>query len=374
MPRLAFYCHNVHGLGHIIRTALVAGAAHAAGARCLLVTGCSALDRLALPPGVEVTSLPALLFRNDTYVAADGTRSAMDVMRDRAAQIVERLRAFRPHVLVADHTPLGLAGELLPALSAARQEGWPTRWVLGLPYPEGTLVARRLPPPPREQAAVAAYSAVLAYVPEEQSFLHRLADWVPVATRVATGFVADAPLPAAPAEPRGLVVVAAGGGSTAPDLCRLALAARRRLPVDSRPPMRLLSGPLSDVADLRRTTVGAADEGVSWIAHGHLKDLVRDAAVVVSRAGYNSAAFLLQTRLPLVFVPTVGASGDQLVRAASWPEWPGVRVVPPDAGDPEASLAGALAEAATIGVVAPRLVADGAVRAARWLIEWAAGA
>ena len=369
-PRVAFYCHNVLGLGHIARSVKLARATMRAGARCLIVTGCRVLDRLDLPGDVELVRLPALVMTpQGSYESADPSQPARDVVLERGRQIVDGCRAWSPDVMVVDHSPLGFGGELVPLLEAACAEAWPTRFEWGLPYAEGLNPWVKPPANPKLHAAMASYRAAIAYVPPGQEFFDRVPAWMLPQRQIAVGFVSEEPLPPV-AGPRNLIVVACGGGTTAIDLCRLALAARRQLPEGSRPPLRLVIGAMSDLETVRRSVADQdADVDTEWRADGELRDVIRDASAVISRAGYNSVALLMQTSLPIVLVPAAGGSQDQVIRAASVSGAPGVWVVSHDSDDAAAQLGRAMHQALQPAALGPRLVADGATRAAAWFIE-----
>jgi predicted glycosyltransferase len=370
-PRIAFYCHNVHGLGHIARSAMLARETIRTGAECLIITGCSALAQINIPDRAELVTLPPVLWRDGRFVPADPSMATHEVLRERGRQIADRCRQWQPDVLVADHSPLGLGGELVAALTAAREERWSTRFVWGLPYAEGVPADQAPPANPRIRAAVSSYGAALAYVPRGDEFFDRLPAWMVPETRVAVGYVADAPLPPTSGPP-GLIVVACGGGTTAFELCRDALHARQQLPVP-RPPMRLVVGPLGDADAIQRLVSECdASGGVSIAPHGELREVIRDAAVVVSRAGYNSVALLLQTPLALILVPAIYGSLDQVSRADGLRGTSGVWVTSTRDADHVAGLSRAMAEAAGFVPAGARLTADGAGRAAEWLVAEAA--
>lgn len=374
-PRIAFYCHNVLGLGHIARSVKLARATTRAGARCLIVTGCRVLDRLDFPDDVELVRLPALVMTPEgSYGAADPTRSARDVVQERGRQIVDGCRAWSPDLMVVDHSPLGFGGELVPLLEAACSEGWRTRFAWGLPYAAGLEPWVKPPANPKLRAAMASYAAAIAYVPPGQEFFDRVPAWMLPQRQIAVGFVSEEPLPPVTGR-RDLIVVACGGGTTAIALCRLALAARRDLPEGSRPPLRLVVGAMSDLDTVRRSINDRdADVDTEWRGDGELRDVIRDATVVISRSGYNSVALLMQTALPLVLVPAASGSRDQVIRAAAMRSMPGVWVVSNESEHAPAQLGQAMQEALRSGAFEPRLVADGATRAAAWFIDEAAHA
>jgi predicted glycosyltransferase len=363
------YCHNVSGLGHIVRSIQIAKAVVDAGGAATIVTGCPALEAVEIDPRITVIRLPAV--RRGSLLRLESTDPALagvDVMKLRAERILDVTRAARPDVLLADLMPLGLRGELLPMLTAARAERWPTKFVWGVPYVEGLIADAPPPGNPRLRAAYAMYESAITY---RNGTASELLDCVPPWARpprsTSVGIVADPPLPRL-SRRDGLVVVACGGGATAEGLCRDALAARRLTQYPDRISLRLVAGPLADVDHIQALTAG--ENNVEVLFAGALADVIRDAHVVVSRAGYNSTAQLLLTDFPLIFVPFAGGSGDQVTRARQLTGQPGVAVVN-ERIDAAATLAAsieiALAGPCTISRADTR--SRGATNAATWLLD-----
>ena len=90
----------------------------------LLVTGIGALGPFALPPDVDVLTIPGLQkVSNGEYVARRLALSPCDTADLRAGLLEAAVRSFRPSVLLADKHPVGPAGELVPALLQLRSQG-----------------------------------------------------------------------------------------------------------------------------------------------------------------------------------------------------------------------------------------------------------
>src|SRR3954469_11681593 len=132
MQRIALYSHDAQGLGHLRRTlALAGGLGDAAASSILVATGVREVGLFPLPRGTDVLSLPRLKKDVDgQYSARSLDVSLRDIVRLRSAILRSALVGFRPDVLIVDHGPGGVAGELVPALASLRAAG--TRLVLGL--------------------------------------------------------------------------------------------------------------------------------------------------------------------------------------------------------------------------------------------------
>jgi predicted glycosyltransferase len=131
--RFVFYSHDGVGLGHLRRHMAIAAALTEAApdASVLLATGCDDLGARGLAPNVDVLVLPGLRkVGNGRYSARRLPMSGREVRALRAAQLETAVRSFRPDVLLVDKHPVGVRGELRPALEVLLESGG--RAVLGL--------------------------------------------------------------------------------------------------------------------------------------------------------------------------------------------------------------------------------------------------
>jgi len=129
--RVALYSHDAMGLGHLRRNLAIAGVLADRGASVLLVAGTAEATAFRMPAGVDTLVLPSYA---KSLTGGYGVRSLRLPLVELAAVRAQTLRgalwAFAPDVLVVDKLPLGVEGELEPALRALRLHG--TRLVLGL--------------------------------------------------------------------------------------------------------------------------------------------------------------------------------------------------------------------------------------------------
>ena len=125
-PTVLFYCQHSLGLGHLVRSFALAGAL-AERFRVVLLNGGRLPRGLAVPPGVEVESLPPLGMEVDgTLVSRDGRRTAQRALDLRRERMLELHAALRADVVFVELFPFGrkkFAPELVPLLEAARAAG-----------------------------------------------------------------------------------------------------------------------------------------------------------------------------------------------------------------------------------------------------------
>lgn len=326
-PRMIIYSHDTFGLGHLRRSLNLAAALVRAvdDLSILLVTGSAVAHRFPLPPRVDYVKLPAVRKTADEQYAPRSLVLPDDDVRDLRANLVEQVvRDFRPHILLADHAPAGMRGELRPALAWLREHLPGCRTIVGLrdiiDEPEAVAANwRRLE---IYRLLEEAYDHIVVY--GHRSFFDPVAAYAlpaPVAGRVrfVGHVVEDADATAAvPAATGRRIVVTTGGGDGAVDALAggfLRMLAQAPLPDDIE--TVVFPGPLAPattVAELRalaagtRATVHDFVESTSpWMAAADL---------VVATGGYNTTMQALRHARRLLIVPRALHRLEQSLRAS----------------------------------------------------------
>jgi predicted glycosyltransferase len=331
---LVLYSHDTYGLGHLRRNVAIA---HALRERdralnIVLLSGSSVAEWLPMPAGVAVVQLPSVLkVGPDEYRPVEPSRSLRRLRAQRRDLIASTLLRVRPDLVLVDHAPLGMKGELALALTLARTCLPATRVVLGLrDILDDPAVVRRVW---REQGVYEAlelfYDQILVY--GSQALFDVVAEYeFPQAVRGRTrftGYIAkdvslETPLgqheawtSIAPGACR--VLVMGGGGGDAEALFSLFLRAWPAVRSEVRAHALLVTGPLMDDA-VRRMVVQVAGEaaGVTVSAFSpSMLGLIARANLVVSMGGYNSLTEVVAAGKPLVCCPRVSPRTEQLMRA-----------------------------------------------------------
>jgi predicted glycosyltransferase len=333
--RYLFYTNECVGLGHLRRALNLARAVtdRDPTASALIVTGSPLASDYVLPERVDAITLP-LLTRD-----ADGRHrarrlgvSGRRVHEVRSALAAAAAASFAPDVAIVDKTPLGLRGELLPALDGLAEVG--CRLVLGLrdidDEPERVAQGWRLLRAEIEQR----YDAVLVYGPQAGTDALACLGWDDLRVPVHhVGYVNTAPSTGTPeglAEPYVLVTV--GGGTDGAPLLHAYLAAIRLLPVPFR--SLLVTGPLmpaDDAAAVRAAAEGLDAEVLTF--RSDMEAVIRNARAVVAMAGYNTVSEIVQAGTPMLLVPRVLPGREQLVRAEQLVAEGVARMLHPDQTD-----------------------------------------
>jgi predicted glycosyltransferase len=358
--RVMFYSHDTYGLGHIRRTLCLLRALldRAPKVEALLATGSPVLEQLPVPRRACVLPLkPVVKVAAERYEARDRSLDARRVVAHRASQLLEGAQLFRPDVLVVDHAPLGMKGELVPTLQFLRASVPSARIVLGLRdiLDEPEVVRRTW----REQGVYGAleryYDWILVYG-ERHHFPVDREYALPATLRHKlefTGYLrkhdpvrpADAARRDLGIPPRvPLVLATVGGGGDGSELLMATVEAFHLLKRKHGDLHALLvTGPLME--EPKQRDLRAAIAGLPQIRlTSFLPDLasaIASANVVVAMAGYNTVTEILALGRPAVLVPRVAPRQEQLIRARLLARDGLVRVLEPDAMTP-ARLADAI--------------------------------
>jgi predicted glycosyltransferase len=344
--RLLLYAHDTYGLGHLRRSLAIAGhlAQEFPGLSTLLVTGSPVAHHFALPPNTDYVKLPSVVKMGDEqYRARDLALTPERVTTLRAAIIREAGAHFEPDVVLVDHAPLGMKGELLPALRCLRGERPATRLMLGLRdvLDEPQKVRHQW----SEQGVYAAieelYDRVLVY---GQADLFDSVQAYAFPTTVAArthfcGYIRRQDPVRSPADLRAeldlgedpFVLVTTGGGGDGVALEETFLGALDHL--DRRGALQavIIAGPLMAAAEHARLQERAQGRPVRLLPfHPDVPGLMRASALVVAMGGYNTACEVVAAGRPAIIVPRAHPRLEQHIRAEAFAARGLVEMVPAD--------------------------------------------
>ncbi len=349
--RVFFYVQHLLGIGHLRRAATLARALASGGFDVLLVSGGAPVDGLPLE-GVRFHQLPPLRaadLRLKELSQLDGT-PLDDVFRaKRTCVLLDLFEAEAPDILLTEQFPFGrtqLRFELMPLLDAAQRRP-SAPWIVSSIRD----VLRRTASPARVDEMVATFEVFDAVLVHADPALVRLDDsfpaWPDIQDRALyTGYIAEFDPARAPRGTVGAgeVIVSVGGGAVGAPLLRAAIAARPMTALADRR-WRLLVGANVPAAD-RAALAEAADAGIIVEpARGDFPSLLRNAALSISQAGYNTVVETLCHADRAVLVPFGTArETEQADRARVLVERGMVAAVAPDALNSE-TLAAAIGRA-----------------------------
>lgn len=132
-PRILIYSHDSFGLGHLRRCRAIAHAMVEALPRLsvIILSGSPIIGSFDFRPRVDFVRVPGVIKLRDGAYSSHSLRLGIDDMLKLRASIIEHTAdVFDPDIFLVDKEPLGLRGEVEPALRMLRARG--RRLVLGL--------------------------------------------------------------------------------------------------------------------------------------------------------------------------------------------------------------------------------------------------
>lgn len=314
MSRVFFHVQHLLGIGHVRRAAVLARTLAARGFDVLLVSGGAPL-RLDLGRA-RFHQLPPVRARDEglrELSRLDGSPLDDAFRTERTRLLLDLFRAESPDVLVTEQFPFGrtqLRFELLPLLDVAQ-----ARRPKPLIVSSVRDIVRRSMPPQRVQQAIdlcRRFDLILIHGdPALIGFDRSFAGWEAIRTRAAyTGYIAERSGETAK-DGINEVLVSAGGGAVGAPLFRAASGARAQGVLADRT-WRLLVGAS------RGDAVEAADGMIVEPARADFPALLRNAALSISQAGYNTVVDTLRCADRAVLVPFGTERETEQADRAQW--------------------------------------------------------
>jgi len=346
-PRVVIYSHDTFGLGHLTRSTRIARGVLSAfpGGSVLLLSGSPIAHRFSFPARVDYVKLPSVVKSGpDSYDARELRISPRRICWMRAQLILDTIDSFRPHLLLVDNVPLGMKGELVPALEWLKRrlprtrihldlrdvlddpqvirESWTT---LGVPrilndiYDEIHVFGH-----PTIFDAISAYGLPV----EKSSYLNYLAP-------SEEERISPAPLP--PLRPgRARILVTVGGGGDGASILHCVAALQRKLGKDSPYHFDLVTGPLMPVA-ARLELLVDLDGLPGIVVHEYVEHLpawMSACDLLLCMGGYNTLCEAMAVAPRAVVVPRIHPRREQEIRARALEERGLIEVIHPEKLDP----------------------------------------
>lgn len=331
--RVLIYCQHVLGMGHLIRTMAIARALEQF--EVVFVNGGEALAGIEIPPWVRLVNLPPLSSDAEfCELTNNGSDTPIEhIQRARKQMLLRLFEDVRPAVLLIELFPFGrkrFAFELLPLLAHIRLAAGPTKVVCSL---RDILVTK--PDQTRHEDWVVSlmnryFDLLLIHsdptfqtLDETFSRCHDLRcdiQYTGFVTqeqdRPPTRSVADEAAASVDGTP--LILASVGGGRVGYDLL-VHTAQASNLLMSTRPHhMLMFTGPYmpdQQYDELQRLTRCSPHIEVHRFTSS-FQSLMKQAALSISMAGYNTCMNLLTTGTRGLVLPFTGHRNDEQTRRA----------------------------------------------------------
>ena len=347
--RLLLYSHDSVGLGHLRRNLAIAGEISATfpNAWIQILTGSPCDTQFKLPKNTDLIKIPSISKDSEgRYVTQNFSGSLENTLKFRSKLILEAFELFKPNFIIIDHQLTGLMGEVLDMLRAAKKKGVQTIFGLRDIKDSPEAVKRNWNTDNSRWALNECYDRICVYGMQE--IFDPRAAYAPFLDKVKKidfiGFIvprlkktSKSHLPGK----RKKVLVTFGGGGDGAQRAERYLEALALAPVNWE--SHIITGPLmADDARRRIRNKAKKIEPLGSVKiyrfHRHVSALLNQVDAVVSMAGYNSCAEILQSGVPAVLLPRSFPRKEQLIRATRLAELGWVKVIPEADPDPHRLL------------------------------------
>ncbi|MDJ0693529.1 glycosyltransferase [Mastigocoleus sp. MO_188.B34] len=135
MKKIMFYCQNLLGMGHLVRTTEIIRNLVKDFEVCL-IDGGQIVEGFQMPDGVEVVHLPAIKAEGKQIKVVNSSQTLEEVQEIRKRKLMRVFDDFQPDCLVTEGYPFSkkksLAFELVPLLQRIKASGRDTKIVCSL--------------------------------------------------------------------------------------------------------------------------------------------------------------------------------------------------------------------------------------------------
>ena len=326
--RMLMYSHDTFGLGHLQRCLKLSRALIGAlpDLSILIVTGSPVVHRFELPPRVDYIKLPAVRKIGPEKYEARSLNSPYECIADlRKALLLTTVRQFQPHLLLVDHSPTGMKGEMLPALEWLGSNHQQCVRILGLrDIIDDPLSVKALW---EEQDTYSVlekhYDSVLVYGPREIFDSAEAYNMSPAirARMKFCGYLGEHDIPTrtssspSPGSPK-KVVVTIGGGDGATEILSTYLEMVRRFHDEINFDSHIVTGPFVDDDTFARIERLAHVLGVQLDKFvPSTSPLFAESDLVIATGGYNTMTQIMSHARRALVIPRVLYREEQLLRA-----------------------------------------------------------
>jgi predicted glycosyltransferase len=339
MQKILFYCQNLLGMGHLVRTTELIRALVREFKVCL-IDGGQLVEGFELPPEVEVVHLPALqvevsdaLQVGKQLKVVGSSMSLEEVKQFRIQTILDTFDQFQPDCVITEGYPFSknkiLSFEMVPFLLRVRQAGRPIQVICSL---RDIIMVKEFDDRDAEEQRRCEfvnqfYDALLVHSDPK---IHRLEDNISQVHELTcpiyyTGYVVQSEpehLQMSPedvaslSDPKPMIVVSVGGGKLGHDLLECMIESAPILSQYLPHQIYMFAGPLmadEKYRDLQQR-VSNKDNITLRQYTPHLLAYLQKADLSISLGGYNTTMNILKTGVRAMIYPS-NKDQEQSIRA-----------------------------------------------------------
>ena len=347
MKKIMFYCQNLLGMGHLVRTTEIIRHLVEDFKVCL-IDGGQIVEGFEIPSDVEVIHLPALRAEYKQIKVVDSSLTLEEVKQIRKNKLLKVFDEFQPDCIVTEGYPFSkkksLAFELVPLLERVQSTGRRTKVVCSLR--DIIMVKKyrdRAGEEERRCELVNKYYDMLLIHSDPK--IHRLEENFSRAKDLTckvdyTGYVVQSPpenLEFTPEEIASLnrqepmILVSVGGGRLGHELLDCVVDTASILQKYLHHHVQVFTGPFMPEEKFAQLQKLAANKTNITLRKytPHLLAYMEKAALSISLGGYNTTMNVLRTRVNSMIYPS-NKDREQMIRAEKLEKLGIVKVIRPE--------------------------------------------
>lgn len=380
MKKILFYCQNLLGMGHLVRTTELMRELVKTFEVCLIEGG-QKVDGFEMLPEVEVVQLPTIqvevfdsLQVGRQLQVVGSTMSLEEVKEFRKQKLIEVFDRFQPDVLITEGYPFSknkaLAFEMVPLLEHVRKSDRSTQVICSL---RDIIMVKEFADRAAEEKRRCEfvnqyYDAILLH---SDPAIHRLEDNISNADSLTcpvhyTGYVVQSEPDRILLDPADLallndptpkIVVSVGGGKLGHDLLESVIHAAPLIQQETSHRIVIFAGPLMDESkyqELVKLAQGKTNISLRRFTPSLIAYLDR-ADLSISLGGYNTTMNVLKTSVKSIIYPS-DKDREQAIRAEKLEQLGLLKILNKSELEPELLakiIIGYLAEESTLNLEDP---------------------
>ena len=332
MKKIMFYCQNLMGMGHLVRSAEIIRSLVTEFEVCL-IDGGPVVQNFEIPNSVRIIRIPALRVRNRSLEVVNSNLSLEEVKEIRKNRLLQIFHEFRPHCLITEGYPFSkgkLAFELIPLLEEVKLTRGRTKAVCcvrDIVLSKNTYQDKAKLEIKKRDLMNQYYDMLLVH---SDPRIHKLEENFSLTEEIEceinyTGYVAQSPpenLPptaediAALSRKEPTILVSIGGGRFGHELIEKVLEASIILEKFLPHKIQIFAGPfMPEEKFLELQKLAANKININLRKYtAHLLSYMKKAALSISLGGYNTTMNVLRTGVNAMIYPS-NDGNEQRIRS-----------------------------------------------------------
>jgi predicted glycosyltransferase len=314
--KVAIYCHDTFGLGHISRAMKISRIIQKEKKTSIyIVTGSGGTAIFTPPYGVDFVKLPTLsrIYNQKTpYQAAVAHLNPSTVIDMRKAILLSFFRTFNPNIVIVDHSPKGIMGELEPSLEFLTQRKRKLFFITRDILDDPRTVIRKWTKNGNYETLKKYYHQII--IAGDPKYYDAITHYHLKQTNIPCAYGGYMITPKKETRKKTDILVSFGGGRDGSSIILDILSVIKKSGLTKNHTFHIILGPLFSPETARRLQREKTNgiEILDWTPHAESPS---DCCLRITMGGYNTFCESLSSLTPTIIIPREDVEKEQLIRA-----------------------------------------------------------